>query len=108
MEKNKNAHASDLKKTLKKLDGSGLTDFQKDVLYATSKIRKGEVKTYKQVAAMSGHPNAFRAVDTALKKNPFPIIIPCHRVIKSNGGLGNYSGGGKKESANSLKRKELP
>jgi methylated-DNA-[protein]-cysteine S-methyltransferase len=76
----------------RKLIESGMTDFQVSVLEATSRIPKGHVKTYKEIAIEIGHPNACRAVGTALRKNPFPITIPCHRVIKSNGEPGKYSG----------------
>lgn len=69
------------------------TDFQQDVYKTLLKVNYGEVITYKKLAAMSGHPNAYRAVGTALKKNKIPIIIPCHRVIKSDNSLGNYTGG---------------
>lgn len=76
----------------RKLAEIGMTDFQISVLDATSKIPAGQVRTYKQIAIEIGHPNACRAVGTALRKNPFPIIIPCHRVIKSTGEPGKYSG----------------
>jgi len=76
----------------RKLKEMGMTDFQISVLEATSKIPVGQVKTYKEIAVESGHPNAYRAVGTALRKNPFPIKIPCHRVIKSTGEPGKYSG----------------
>ncbi len=69
-----------------------LSEFQKSVLEATSMIPKGRVKTYKQIAAEIGCPRAYRAVGTALKNNPLPIIIPCHRVIKSDFSLGKYAG----------------
>lgn len=91
------------KNTLDKLHNYDLTDFQKKVLVATMSIKKGEVKTYKQIAQQIGHSKAYRAVGTALKKNPLPIEIPCHRVIKSNGELGNYSSGGTKVKMKLLK-----
>ena len=81
---------------LEVLDKNGLTDFQKKVLLETLKIPRGQTRTYKQIASRIGHPKAYRAVGTALKRNPIPIIIPCHRVIKSDGTLGNYSGEGTK------------
>jgi methylated-DNA-[protein]-cysteine S-methyltransferase len=88
---------SERARLLRKLDDCNLTDFQKDVLRATLDIPRGEVRTYKQIAEAVGHPKAYRAVGTALKKNPLAPQIPCHRVIKSNGELGSYSGdGGKK------------
>ncbi|MDE1871012.1 MAG: MGMT family protein [Candidatus Micrarchaeota archaeon] len=81
---------------LKELERYGLTKFQKDVLVATMSIKKGRTMTYKAMAAKVGHKRAYRAVGTALKKNPLPIRIPCHRVIKSDGTVGNYNSGGKK------------
>jgi len=69
------------------------TDFQKKVWRALARIPYGKVLTYKQVAKKIGKPNAFRAVGSACGANELPIIIPCHRVIASNGGLGGFSGG---------------
>ena len=57
-------------------------------------IPKGKTKTYKEVAKAVGKPKAHRAVATAIGKNPYPIKIPCHRVIRSDGKLGGYSGPG--------------
>lgn len=84
----------DKKAVLKKLESSKLTAFQEKVLMATFSIPKGEIRTYKQIAKQIGHPNAYRAVGSALKINPMAPIIPCHRVIKSDGELGNYSAPG--------------
>ncbi len=81
-----------------------LTPFQIDVLFATLKIPKGSVVTYKDLAFAVYRPNATRAVGTALKKNPIPITIPCHRVIKSNGEIGSYSYGGKHKKYLLLKK----
>ena len=67
-----------------------ITRFQKDVLIAASRIPNGKTKTYKEIAKEIGRPGAWRAVGSALHKNPLPIIIPCHRVIASDG-LGGYS-----------------
>ena len=75
----------------KKLIG---TDFQIKVWNAISKIPKGRVKTYKELARSIRKPKASRAVANACGKNPFPIKIPCHRVIRSDGRLGGYSGKG--------------
>ena len=74
-----------------------LTDFERKVLIATSSIQKGKVKTYKQIAKEIGNPRAYRAVGTALKNNPLPVTIPCHRVIRSDGGIGGYALGRKKK-----------
>lgn len=68
-------------------------EFEKKIWKATQSIPYGEVRTYQFIAKEIGSPKAFRAVGQALKKNPLPIIIPCHRVIQSNGKLGGFSGG---------------
>ena len=69
-----------------------LTNFQKKVLEATLTIPLGETRSYKWVAQKIGKPDAVRAVGQALKKNPFPVIVPCHRVIHEDGSLGGYAG----------------
>ena len=69
-----------------------LTEFQWDVLEATLEIPFGETRTYKWVAERIGRPRSFRAVGQALRRNPYPVTIPCHRVIKSDGSLGGYAG----------------
>jgi len=76
---------------MKKLSG---TQFQLKVWNYLKKIPKGEVRSYLQVAKAIGEPKAFRAVANAVGKNPYPPKIPCHRVIRSNGSLGGYSGKG--------------
>ena len=70
------------------------TKFQIKVWNYLKKIPKGKVKTYKQVAKGIGMPKAARAVANACAKNPYAPKIPCHRVIRSDGGLGGYSGPG--------------
>ncbi len=75
------------------LDLSGATAFHRDVWNATRSIPYGETRTYAWVAQQIGSPRACRAVGGALARNPFPIIVPCHRVIASNGNLGGFSGG---------------
>ena len=70
------------------------TVFQKKVWRELSKIPKGETKTYKEIAIAIGHPKSARAVANACGKNPQPIKIPCHRVIRSDGKLGGYSAQG--------------
>jgi methylated-DNA-[protein]-cysteine S-methyltransferase len=82
---------------LRMLEKYDLTEFQLRVLVATAKIPRGETRTYKQIAEQIGHPNAYRAVGTALNKNPLPITIPCHRVVRGDGDIGNYGGGKKKK-----------
>ncbi len=81
-------------KILKKLNSYGLTKFERKVLLATLSIKKGYTLTYKDIASKIGNPNSCRAVGTALKNNPLPIIVPCHRVVRSDGSLGNYNSGG--------------
>ncbi len=91
---------------IKKLDTCGLTEFQKRVLIETMKIPTGEVRTYKEIAKAVGNPGAYRAVGNTLRINPLTITIPCHRVIRSDGDLGNYSAPGGKKKKEKLLRKE--
>ena len=70
------------------------TRFQVKVWNYLKKIPKGKVNTYREVAKAIGNPRAFRAVANAVGKNPYPPKIPCHRVIRSDGSLGGYSGKG--------------
>ena len=72
-----------------------LSDFEKKVYKTTLKIPAGQVRSYKWVAETMGKPNASRAVGNALNKNPYPIFVPCHRVIKSDGSIGGFAGGSK-------------
>ena len=67
--------------------------FYKRVLLEVKKIKYGETASYGKIARMAGNNKAARAVGTANAKNPLPIIIPCHRIISSNGNIGGYSGG---------------
>ena len=76
-----------------RLDMNGATTFERAVWKATLSIPYGETRSYAWVAHQSGNPRAFRAVGGALARNPFPIIVPCHRVIGSGGNLGGFSGG---------------
>ena len=75
------------------LDWQLLKGFGRRVLQATARIPYGSVSTYKGVATGAGSPNAFRAAGNALGSNPMPIVLPCHRVLHSGGGLGGYTGG---------------
>ena len=75
------------------LDTDGLTELQKSVYSTTLKIPYGELSSYKKIAEVINRPNAYRFVGTTLAKNPFPIIIPCHRVIRSNNAIGQFAGG---------------
>jgi methylated-DNA-[protein]-cysteine S-methyltransferase len=79
--------------TLTSCDLSGLGRFQKRVLLLEKRIPRGSVSTYKILAQKLGMPNHARAVGRALAKNPFPVIIPCHRIIKADRSLGGYAGG---------------
>ena len=82
------------------------TEFQLKVWNYLRKIPKGKVKTYKDVAKAIGKPLAVRAVANAIGKNPYPPKIPCHRVIRSDGSLGGYSGKGGIERKLHLLRSE--
>ena len=68
------------------------TNFQKEILQTVRKIPYGEIRSYKEAAEAAGYPRAYRAVGNTMRNNPLPLIIPCHRVIKSDGGLGGFSG----------------
>ncbi len=76
------------------LDFSGCTQFERSVYKTLSQVKSGRVVTYGELARMCGRPRAARAVARALAKNPFPLAIPCHRVIRSDGGLGGFSAPG--------------
>jgi len=69
------------------------TPFERDVLAATATIPYGEVRSYKWLAERVGRPGASRAIGNVLHKNPVPVIIPCHRIVKSDGSLGGYAFG---------------
>ena len=75
-------------------DLRSLTDFEREVLTKTREIPRGQVRPYAWVAREIGHPAAVRAVGSALARNPIPDFIPCHRVVRSDGVIGNYGGGG--------------
>jgi methylated-DNA-[protein]-cysteine S-methyltransferase len=67
--------------------------FRSRALHAVAKIPYGKTKTYAEIARAAGNPRAFRAAGTACGHNPVPLIVPCHRVVQSGGGIGNYGGG---------------
>ena len=73
--------------------------FGAEVLRATVAIPYGEVSTYGEVATKAGNPAASRATGNALGSNPIPVVIPCHRVLRSGGGLGGYTGGIERKQA---------
>lgn len=75
-----------------------MKEFQSRVLEFTSKIPRGKVTTYREIAIAMGKPRAYRAVANALARNPYPIKIPCHRVVRSNGEIGGYALGTKRKA----------
>jgi methylated-DNA-[protein]-cysteine S-methyltransferase len=75
------------------LDWQLTRGFTRRVLEATARIPYGSTSTYKQMAAEAGSPRASRAAGNALGSNPLPIVVPCHRILHSTGGLGGYTGG---------------
>jgi O-6-methylguanine DNA methyltransferase len=77
-----------------RVDLAGLTPFQRRVLQAVARVPRGKVATYSEIARRIDQPKAARAVGQALRHNPIPIVIPCHRVLASDGGLGGYTGRG--------------
>ena len=83
---------------------SDKTRFEREVLVATFKIPKGKVSTYKRIAEKIGRPRAYRAVGNALHKNPLAPIVPCHRVVRSDGKFGGQKKGA--ESRRKLLEKE--
>lgn len=76
-----------------KLDWRLMGPFQRKVLKATKQIPFGRVATYREVATKAGSPRGSRAAGNALGANPMPIVVPCHRVVATGGGLGGYTGG---------------
>ena len=82
------------------------TEFQIKVWKEISKIPYGETRTYKDLAIAIGKPNSSRAVANACGKNPYPILIPCHRVVRSDGKIGGYSGPGGRSQKKKLLLKE--
>jgi O-6-methylguanine DNA methyltransferase len=75
-------------------DLRSVTEFERAVLLKAREIPRGEVRTYAWIADQIGHPAAVRAVGSALRKNPVPVLIPCHRVVRSDGHIGEYALGG--------------
>lgn len=75
------------------LDFSGVSPFTRTVLTATSQVPYGSLSTYRDIAQQVGRPSATRAVGNALGRNPIPVIVPCHRVVRSDHSLGGYTGG---------------
>ncbi len=75
------------------IDTTGVGTFQQAVLSACATIPAGQVRPYGWIASKIDNPGSVRAVGTALGKNPIPLLIPCHRVVRSDGSLGNYAFG---------------
>jgi methylated-DNA-[protein]-cysteine S-methyltransferase len=75
------------------LDWTLTRGFMRRVLRATARIGYGDVRTYRDVATSAGSPRAVRAAGNALNANPMPVVVPCHRVVRTGGALGGYGGG---------------
>jgi len=75
------------------VDLSGLTPFQQSVLEATAGVPFGRLETYQGIASRIGKPSATRAVGNALGRNPIPVVVPCHRIVRSDHSIGGYTGG---------------
>jgi methylated-DNA-[protein]-cysteine S-methyltransferase len=75
------------------LEPSGVSGFARRVLKETAKIPYGRTRTYRDIAAAAGQPDAYRLVLATLVENPIPIVIPCHRVTTNKSGIGSYIGG---------------
>jgi methylated-DNA-[protein]-cysteine S-methyltransferase len=75
------------------LNAAGMGGFTRRVMEEVSCIPYGRTRTYGEIAAASGAPRAARAVGNAMAANPFPILVPCHRVIRASGGAGGFAGG---------------
>jgi methylated-DNA-[protein]-cysteine S-methyltransferase len=84
---------SPLRAPWKALDLRGFTPLQRSVLEAVARVPYGQVRSYGQIAAQVGRPRAYRFVGTTLARNPFPILIPCHRIILADGSPGHFRGG---------------
>jgi O-6-methylguanine DNA methyltransferase len=89
------------------VDLSGLSRFQNRVLKELQKVPRGEVRTYSWLARKIGRPLAARAVGNTMARNPVPFVIPCHRVVPSSGGVGNF-GFGTERKRELLQREGVP
>lgn len=83
-------------------------DFRRDVLRACAAIPEGQTRTYGELAAAAGRPRAARAVGTAMATNPLPPLVPCHRVVRGDGRIGNYGAGGTARKIEMLTREGVP
>ncbi len=88
-----------LRKFTTKIDWALTRGFGKKVLQSTARIPYGEVRTYGQVAESAGSARAVRAAGNGLGSNPMPVVVPCHRVVRTGGGLGGYTGGLERKEA---------
>lgn len=79
---------------LPKLDWSPCSAFRKRILQQLIKVKPGQTLSYARLAENAGHPGAARAAGSCMRFNPWPLLVPCHRIIPTSGGLGNYSLGG--------------
>lgn len=80
---------------VEELDFSGCRKFDRKIYDTLLKVPFGTTVTYGQLAKQAGFPRAARAVGSAMARNPFPLVVPCHRVVPSTGGVGQYAGGRK-------------
>ena len=87
--------------------GQDLTVFEWQVLKAVTDIPLGQTRSYQWIAKKIGHPRAKRAVGQALNKNPFPLLVPCHRVIAQDGAIGGFAFGVRTKKKLLLLEKEL-
>jgi len=71
-------------------DAHGLTDFERDVYAALARVPYGTVVSYRELAAAAGRPHAYRAAGSVMARNQLPVILPCHRVVRNDGRLGQY------------------
>ncbi len=92
---------------LRNLDLSNLSTFRRDVYKLLCKIPRGRVTTYGAIARRLGGKRYSRAVGTAVAKNPFPLIVPCHRVVPVSGKVGNYGMGGREPSTGTYMKRRL-
>jgi methylated-DNA-[protein]-cysteine S-methyltransferase len=75
------------------IDFGNITSLEKEVLFATTSISYGKTASYGDIARFLGRPKAYRFVGNTLAKNPFPVLIPCHRIIRRDGSTGGFGGG---------------
>ncbi len=85
-----------------RLDESGLTDFQRAVYKSLRRVKPGRTLTYAELAEKAGRPRAARGVGVCMRRNPFPPVVPCHRVLGSNGALTGFSAEGGLELKRSM------